>query len=110
MNHWNWRQRSIAIVIWPSFLAACLGTLLFFAAVDATVLPHTFVLDLNLSQQAIYSLGFFLFWMVAAVGSALSTWLIRTERRRAEFPVIEETEVFDVTPDEITGDNDHGRD
>lgn len=89
MNHWNWRQRSIAIVVWPSFLAACLGTLLFFAGVDATALKHTFAFDIDLSHEAVYSIGFFLFWLIAAVASAMSTWLIRTERRQKDFPVVD---------------------
>ncbi len=86
MTHWNWFQRSVANVLWPSFLAACLGTLLFFAKVDATRLQQAFVFDLNISTQAIYSLGFLFFWLICATSAAMSTWLIRTERRIKDFP------------------------
>ncbi|MFK8014467.1 MAG: hypothetical protein AB8G17_03345 [Gammaproteobacteria bacterium] len=88
MQHWNWRQRSVAVVLWPSFLAACLGTLLFFAKFDATRLQQAFVFDVHLSDQAVYSVGFLFFWIIAVTASALSTWLIRTERRVNDFPPV----------------------
>ena len=90
MQHWNQRRRNIAVVIWPSFLAACLGTLLFFAKIDATRLPHAFVFAVDLSDQAIYSIGFMFFWLIALVATSMSTWLLRTERRMRDFPVLEE--------------------
>ena len=102
MEHWNWRQRSIAIVVWPSFLAACLGTLLFFAAMDVTALPYAMTWDIELSAQAIYSIGFFGLWLVAIVASSVTTWLLRTERRRADFPEIE-TGVETPDHDELSG-------
>ncbi len=91
MEHWNQRKRSIAVVIWPSFLTACLSTLLFFAYIDATRLQHAFVFAIdNLSDQAIYSIGFLFFWLIALVATGISTWLLRTERRARDFPVLEE--------------------
>ncbi|MFK7886146.1 MAG: hypothetical protein AB8G16_04710 [Gammaproteobacteria bacterium] len=90
MAHWNWRQRSIAVALWPSFLAACLGTLLFFAKLDATRLQQAFVFDFQLSDQAVYSIGFLFFWLVAFTSSVLSTWLIRTERRIDDFPTLDD--------------------
>jgi hypothetical protein len=90
MEHWNWRQRSIAVVLWPAFLAACLGTFLFFARVDATQLHQAFVFDAKISDQAVYSIGFLFFWFIAIVACTLSTWLIRTERRVKDFPVVDE--------------------
>ncbi len=86
MKHWNWRQRSVAVVIWPSFLAACLATGLFFSKINPTLLLGAFLFELELSNTAVYSIGFFFFWLISAVASALTTWLIRTERRQHEFP------------------------
>jgi phosphotransferase system glucose/maltose/N-acetylglucosamine-specific IIC component len=88
-RHWNWRQRSLAIVVWPSFLAACLGTLLFFAQVDATRLQDAFVSDTRFSDHAIYSIGFFFFWLIGLVAALMATWLLRTERKRKDFPSID---------------------
>ena len=35
----------------------------------------------NLSREAGYALGFFFFWAIAALASALSVYMIRTARR-----------------------------
>lgn len=63
-----------AWILWPSFLAACVGELLFFAVVD----PEEMVLvwrNITLSRTAIYSVGFFFFWVLAALSSGI-TWLL----------------------------------
>lgn len=66
---WGW-------VLWPSFLAACVGELLFFAAVDPLVLrdagPRLFA---DMGREAGYALGFFLFWALGAVSSLLTLLL-----------------------------------
>ena len=85
-QHWDWRRRSIAEVLWPSFLAAAVATMVFFAMVDPIGLTHSLVFPAELSETAVYSFGFFFFWGVTLLSSALTTWLIRTERRKAEFP------------------------
>src|SRR5450631_2799673 len=72
----------IALVLWPSFLAASVASLLFFAAVDPQLLrdagPRIFD-DIN--RDAGYALGFFFFWAIAALASGLSVYMIRTARR-----------------------------
>jgi hypothetical protein len=76
------RARSIdlALVLWPSFLAACGASLLFFAAIDPALLrdvgPRFFT---GVDREAGYALGFLFFWGVGALASALSVYLIRTE-------------------------------
>ncbi|MGC2028714.1 MAG: hypothetical protein WA642_01700, partial [Steroidobacteraceae bacterium] len=76
--HWV----AIALVLWPSFLAASVASLLFFAAVDPQLLrdagPRIFD---NLNRDAGYALGFFFFWAIAALASALSVYMIRTAHR-----------------------------
>ena len=71
----------VALVLWPSFLASCAASLLFFAAVDPALLrdagPRLFA---GLDREAGYALGFMFFWAVGAIASALSVYLIRTER------------------------------
>jgi hypothetical protein len=79
----------VGLVLWPSFLAACAASLLFFAAVDPALLrdagPRLFA---DLEREAGYALGFLFFWLIGAIASALSVYLIRTERagRRAAGP------------------------
>ena len=71
----------LGLVLWPSFLASCAGSLLFFAAVDPALLrdagPQLFA---GLDREAGYALGFIFFWVIGARASALSVYLIRTER------------------------------
>jgi hypothetical protein len=68
-------------VLWPSFLAACGASLLFFAAVDPLLLreagPHIFA---GIERDSGYALGFAFFWATGALASALSVYLIRTAR------------------------------
>lgn len=75
------RAVDFALVLWPSFLAACAASLLFFAAVDPAMLrdagPHLFA---GLDREAGYALGFLFFWGVGALASTVSIYLIRTER------------------------------
>jgi hypothetical protein len=75
------RGVDVGLVLWPSFLASCAGSLLFFAAVDPALLrdagPRLFA---GLDREAGYALGFMFFWAIAALASALSIYLIRTER------------------------------
>lgn len=62
-------QRSIA-VLWPSFISAGLATIIFFAAFD----PHELLLATRFAEAgrlAVYSVGFFLFWVL----TAFSCWL-----------------------------------
>lgn len=71
----------IALVLWPAFLAAGVASVLFFAAVDPQILrdagPRIFD---NLNREGGYALGFFFFWAIAALASALSVYMIRTAR------------------------------
>jgi hypothetical protein len=75
------RGLDVALVLWPSFLAACAASLLFFAAVDPALLrdagPRLFA---GLEREAGYALGFLFFWGVGALASAISVYLIRTAR------------------------------
>ncbi len=71
----------IGLVLWPSFLAAALASLLFFAAVDPQLLrdagPRVFE---GLDREEGYALGFFFFWSMGIVASATSVFLLRTAR------------------------------
>jgi hypothetical protein len=58
-------QKCIAI-LWPSFLTAIVATGVFFSAFDPDDL-FPFGADLNISRLGIYTIGFFLFWLVTAI-------------------------------------------
>jgi hypothetical protein len=61
-------------ILWPSFLVAAAAEMAFFAVLDPGELSF-FGRPLELSRIAIYSIGFFLFWGLAAASSALSLYL-----------------------------------
>jgi hypothetical protein len=71
------------LVLWSSFLAAGVASMLFFAAVDPLMLrdagPQRFE---NLSREAGYGLGFLFFWALAASAAALCVYMIRSVARR----------------------------
>lgn len=64
-------------VLWPSFLAACLGEMLFFAMFD----PEELVMSWQTPQPsriAVYSVGFFFFWFLATLSGAMTFLLGRS--------------------------------
>ncbi|MEI6738022.1 MAG: hypothetical protein WCL29_06045 [Pseudomonadota bacterium] len=67
-------------ILWPSFVAAGIGIGIIFTLVDPLELvifgEHT-----QASRTAIYSLGFFILWAIAAFASAMSCLLLTSDRR-----------------------------
>ena len=61
-------------ILWPAFLLACATELLVFGLVDPADL-HWRKEALGLSPQAVYTAGFFLFWLLAAAAGALTLLL-----------------------------------
>ena len=78
---WSRRAQAIAAVLWPSFLAAAFATMLFFAFVDPEALRESMIDSLELGRMSGYGLGFFFFWLITLVSSAISVFLLRTTRR-----------------------------
>jgi hypothetical protein len=78
VRRWHPRQRVAAAIGWSSFLAASVGTMLVFAVLD----PQVIIAGVDsgepgaepwwLTRTGIYTLGFFLLWLVAAVAGALT--------------------------------------
>ncbi len=63
-------QQAIA-VLWPSFLIAIVASGVFFSAFNPNDLAP-FNLDIDISPLAAYSIGFFIFWLLA-IASSLGT-------------------------------------
>ncbi len=61
-------------VVWPSFLMAGVLEILVFAMVDPQQL-HWFGQSVQLSRQGIYTVTFFVFWLVTMLSSALTALL-----------------------------------
>lgn len=68
------RKQRIMWIIWPAFLAACVLELLVFALVDPQDL-HWSGQPLGLSRQGVYSIAFFVFWLVCMGASSLTALL-----------------------------------
>ena len=61
-------------IAWPSFLMAGVMEIAVFAIVDPQDL-HLFNQTIDVSRQGIYTLSFFIFWIVCAASSCLSLFL-----------------------------------
>lgn len=83
-RQWSRNRQAIAIVVWISFLSAAIGTMLFFALFDPVDLTGIFDEDLNIGREAGYAAGFFFFWLMSGLASAVTAWLVRTAPRRDE--------------------------
>lgn len=70
--------RSILMVIlWPSFLTACVASGLLFSMIDPAQLV-LFHKPVQLSNLGVYTIGFFVCWLLGAVSSSL-TFLLSTD-------------------------------
>nr|WP_316638872.1 hypothetical protein [uncultured Roseateles sp.] len=65
-------------IVWPAFLMAGVLEMLVFACVDPADLHWFGGASMELSHQAIYSLAFFVFWIVISVAGALTALLMTT--------------------------------
>ena len=61
-------------IVWPAFLAACVLELAVFAVADPLEL-HWAGQTLGWSRQAIYTVAFFVFWLISAGACTLTTLL-----------------------------------
>ena len=77
-------------VLWPAFLVAGLLEVLVFGLVDPQDLSW-FGHPLAVSREAVYTIGFFLFWGLTILSSALTTMLSMSpfEVNRCPVPVNE---------------------
>jgi hypothetical protein len=69
------RAAIVGAVLWPSFFAAGIATIVFFALFDPEQLQVQLFPDWQISRELAYTLGFFLFWMACAAAS-LFTWIL----------------------------------
>jgi hypothetical protein len=74
---WPPGRRAVAAMVWSGFLAACLGSLLGFAWLDPGALLAVGGAPDWLTPDAVYTLGFFLFFTVGLAGACLGVYLTR---------------------------------
>lgn len=74
------RQRLIqqwGAILWPSFIAAGVACVVFFAFVDPLRLQAISFPGSTISRELGYTVGFFMFWAVTALSSAVTWYLQR---------------------------------
>jgi hypothetical protein len=76
---WPRFREDLGVLLWASFLAACLATMFFFALFDPRTLaddadPPAWLAD----RMTGYTLGFFFFWTMCSIASFLTAYLIDT--------------------------------
>lgn len=76
----------VGAILWPSFFAAGVATMVFFAYVDPLALRDMTFPDIPLSRMAGYTLGFFMFWLATAA-SSLFTWILLRPASRFNKPL-----------------------
>lgn len=79
----------LGAILWPSFFAAGVATMVFFAFVDPYALRDLTFPDLDLSRELGYTLGFFMFWACTA-SSSLFTWVLLRPASRFNRPLKDE--------------------
>ncbi len=72
-------QKAIS-VLWPSFATAIVATGIFFSAFNPRDLVP-FNLDIDISPLAAYSIGFFVFWLLAIMSSYGTLYFTISNRR-----------------------------
>ena len=81
-RQWSRNRQAVATVGWISFLTAAVATMVFFAVFDPTELAALLDPESEMSRDGGYAIGFFCFWILAALCSGITAWLVRTAPKR----------------------------
>jgi len=76
----------VGAILWPSFFAAGVATMVFFAFVDPLALRDMTFPAVELTRSMGYSIGFFMFWLATAA-SSLFTWVLLRPASRFNAPL-----------------------
>ena len=71
----------IGAILWPSFFAAGVATMVLFAHFDPLYLRDLVWPDLDVSRGTAYTVGFFLLWACTAASSLFTWFLLRPSSR-----------------------------
>lgn len=71
------------MTLWPSFIAGAVATMFFFAFFDPSLFGEGAVPPRWLTGRMTgYAVGFFFFWSICTLSSALTLYLVRTAHQR----------------------------
>jgi hypothetical protein len=78
----NERLALAGAIAWPSFFAASVATMVFFALVDPDELFDVVWPHILLPREFAYTLGFFVFWTATLGASSFTALLLRRPKDR----------------------------
>lgn len=78
--------QKVGAILWPSFFAAGISTIVFFAIVDPIELRDATWPQADIGREAGYTIGFFMFWLATA-SSSLFTWILLRPASRFNKPL-----------------------
>lgn len=81
----------IGAILWPSFFAAGVATMVFFAFIDPIQLRDISFANIPINREAGYTIGFFMFWLATA-SSSLFTWILLRPASRFNKPLPKEAQ------------------
>lgn len=81
-QQWGRNKQAVYTVVWISFLSAAIATMVFFAVFDPVELGTIIDEDMEFSSDAGYAAGFFFFWVLCALCSGVTAFLVRTAPKR----------------------------
>jgi len=76
----------VGAIVWPSFFAAGVATMVFFAFIDPLQLRDITFPQIEISRGLGYSIAFFMFWLATAA-SSLFTWILLRPSSRFNRPL-----------------------
>ena len=79
----------LGAILWPSFFAAGVATMVFFAFVDPVELAAMTFPQFEIHRGVGYTIGFFMFWACTASAS-LFTWILLRPASRFNRPLPED--------------------
>ena len=78
--------QKLGAILWPSFFAAGVATMVMFAFIDPLALRDLAFPRMEMSRGLGYSIGFFMFWLATA-SSSLFTWILLRPASRFNGPL-----------------------
>ena len=75
------RSREVGVIAWCSFLTASAACTLVFAFLDPAAIPLDAVPMWWQNRRALYALGFFFFWAMAAASASITLYMLRSDSR-----------------------------
>ncbi len=79
---WSLKKRTIARVLWLSFLCAAIGFFIIFGLIDPGSLNLAFSLPYSLSRELGYGLGFIFLFFICLLTSSLTAWMISSTENK----------------------------